>query len=131
MEGYKVCFVRMFPYLYQMPSPHSQRHREVEKGCIWLKGDEVLKPIFITLLPVCFPAGEVEREGPVRSSMQDARTPRNLVLRTSVHYQGYGGLAQNGQEGWNQISLETSSGMTREDALSSFFVCPRLSYVWY
>lgn len=65
MEGYKVCFVRMFPYLYQMPSPQSQRHCEVNKELIWLNGDEVLKSIFITLLPVCFPTGEVEREGPV------------------------------------------------------------------
>lgn len=45
--------------------------------------------------------------------MQDTRTPRNLVLRASVHYQGYGGLAQNGQEGWNQISLERACGMTQ------------------
>lgn len=120
MEGYKVCFVRMFPYLYQIPSPQSQRHCEVKKESIWLNGDEVLKSIFITLLPVCFPTGEVEREGPVRSGMQDTRTQRNLVLRASVHYQGYGGLAQNGQEGWNQISLERSCGMTKANVLFSF-----------
>lgn len=31
MEGYKVCLVMIFPYLYQMPSPHSQRHCALKK----------------------------------------------------------------------------------------------------
>jgi len=121
----------MFPYLYQRPSPHSQRHCGVKKEWTWLNRDEVLRPVFTTLLLVCFPAGEVERQGPVRSGLQDARTPRNVVLRPAVHYQGYGGLAQNGQEGWNRISLERSHGVTKENVLfSSFFDYLRLCDVW-
>lgn len=93
-----------------------------------MSGDEVLKSVFTTLLPVCFPAGEVEGEGPIRSRMPYTRTPRNLVLRASVHYQGYGGLAQDGQEGWNQISLERSCGVTKENVL--FFPLSLITRGW-
>lgn len=56
------------------------------------------------------PTGEVEREGLVRPGVQDAGAPGNLVLRAAVHHQGHGGLAQNGQEGWDQIPLGGCAG---------------------
>lgn len=67
--------------------------------------EAIPKVIFVTLPPLPVPAGEVEREGLVRPGVQDAGAPGNLVLRAAVHHQGHGGLAQNGQEGRDQIPL--------------------------
>lgn len=51
-------------------------------------------------LLVCYITDEVERERPVRFGVPDPGAAGDLVLRTAVHNQGHGGLAQNGQEGW-------------------------------